>query len=84
MLHLRGLAGQPALVADGLSVPREVWQIGDIIVQRHTFDLPPDTPIGQYQPLIGIYWLDTMEHWVITAGPHAGNDHIPLPAVTIE
>ena len=35
MLHLVAPDGAHHLVADGLGVPIEQWQVGDIIVQRH-------------------------------------------------
>ncbi len=65
MAHMVGPDGAPVAVADGLGVPVQVWQPGDIIVQRHRFTVPADVPSGEYALQIGAYWLDTMERWTI-------------------
>jgi hypothetical protein len=41
MAHLVGDDGHPVGVADGLGVPVEVWQAGDVLVQYHHFPLAP-------------------------------------------
>lgn len=79
MLHLVGPGGTPVVVGDGLGVPREQWQAGDIIVQRHRLPLPDGAPSGDYTPEAGAYWLDTLERWRTATGA----DTIPLPPVTV-
>ena len=79
MLHLVGPGGTPVVVGDGLGVPREQWQAGDIIVQRHRLPLPDGAPPGDYTPEAGAYWLDTLERWRTATGA----DTIPLPPVTV-
>jgi len=69
MLHLRDAAGQPIAVGDGLGVPIEQWQNGDLIVQRHQLTLPPETPPGTYHLVAGAYWLDSLERLSSTTGP---------------
>jgi hypothetical protein len=44
MLHLTGSDGSP-LVADGLGVPVDNWQVGDLFLQRHLFLLPAEAPV---------------------------------------
>jgi len=61
MAHLLRGDGQPVGVADGLGVPLDVWQAGDILVQYHEFELPPDLEGGTYWLQTGVYWLDTLE-----------------------
>ena len=61
MLHLIGPGGTPVVVGDGLGVPLESWQVGDVLVQRHRLTLPQDAPIGDYTLYTGAYWLDTLE-----------------------
>ncbi len=39
--------------------PTSSWQAGEIIVDRHQFDLPPDAPAGPYRLALGLYLLDT-------------------------
>ena len=82
MLHLMGPGGAPVLVADGLGVPIESWQIGDVIVQRHALLIPADAPPGEYTPTTGVYWLDTMERWKV-GGEQAG-DQLTLPALVVD
>jgi len=84
MLHLVGPGGQPVIVGDGLGVPHELWQVGDVLVQRHALSIPPDAPAGAYTPHTGVYWLDTVERWTVRAGSQTGQDHIVLPALTIK
>jgi hypothetical protein len=50
-------------VGDGLGVPIEQWQPGDVIVQRHKLMVPKETMPGRYGLQIGAYWLDTQERW---------------------
>jgi 4-amino-4-deoxy-L-arabinose transferase-like glycosyltransferase len=74
MMHLTGPGGDPAIVGDGLGVPVQIWQVGDVIVQRHRLPLPADAPLGEYTLTTGAYWLDTMERWPIErAGELVGN-----------
>jgi len=79
MLHLVGPNGAPRLVADGLGVPIEQWQAGDIIMQRHEIKIPSDAPAGNYQLLTGAYWLDTLKRWPVLSG-----DTLTLSPIMIE
>jgi len=81
MLHLVGPGGA-VITGDGLGVPIENWQIGDVIVQRHVLPLPADAPPGEYTPTTGVYWLDTMERWKVE-GEQAG-DQLTLPALAVD
>jgi 4-amino-4-deoxy-L-arabinose transferase-like glycosyltransferase len=72
MAHLVGPGNTPALVGDGLGVPPETWQAGDVIVQRHRLTLPPDAPGGDYALYVGAYWLDSMERWSTSSGAQLG------------
>jgi len=80
MLHLVGPEGKPRLVADGLGVPIEQWQVGDVVVQRHRLAIPLDTPPGNYQLVTGAYWLDTLERWTASDG----TDTVTLSQVHVE
>jgi len=46
--------------------PTSSWQAGEIIVDRHQFDLPPDAPEGPYRLAVGFYLLDTGERVAVT------------------
>jgi hypothetical protein len=78
MAHLIGPGGTGVAVGDGLGVPIEQWQVGDIIAQQHTLTLPPDAPHGAYTIRVGAYWLDTMERWIFTLPGGNTQDHIDL------
>ncbi len=83
MMHLIGPGGQPVIVGDGLAVPVDQWQPGDILVQRHRLSLPADAPAGEYSPFTGVYWLDTMERWPVEINEKPAGDRVSLPAVQI-
>ena len=51
MAHLVDDDGNPAGVADGLGVPIEAWQAGDVIVQYHNFALNPNLWDNASDPL---------------------------------
>jgi 4-amino-4-deoxy-L-arabinose transferase-like glycosyltransferase len=81
MMHLAGPGGAPMVVGDGLGVPVEQWQIGDVIVQRHALAIPADAPQGEYTPATGVYWLDTMELWAVEREGDPIGTHVALPAI---
>jgi hypothetical protein len=83
MAHLVGPDGVPVVVADGLGVPVQAWQPGDILVQRHRFTVPADAPAGEYTLQIGAYWLDTMERWTFQLEDGSTCDTWHLDKVTI-
>lgn len=57
MAHLVGADGKVLAVGDGLGVPPEQWQAGDMIVQRHTLPLPDNLAAGTYRVRTGAYWI---------------------------
>ena len=65
MAHVLGSDGHVIAVGDGLSVPIESWQVGDVFVQRHSLALPKDAMPGSYWIQTGVYWLDTEERWLV-------------------
>jgi len=81
MGHLVGAEGRPVAVGDGLGVPWDQLQPGDILVQRHFLSAPQDLPAGRYWLQTGAYWLDTMERWAVLAGDEVGGDRIVLTDV---
>ena len=78
MLHLVDTSGAPIATGDGLGLPVDQWQPGDVIVQRHTLMILADAPPARYQLRGGAYWLDDMTH--LTSGD---DDSIPLPFIEI-
>lgn len=83
MAHLVAPDGRVIANGDGLGVPVENWQPGDVIVQHHRLAIPSDASPGQYQVLAGAYWLDTMERWSVLSGGTPGADTLTLSPVTV-
>jgi hypothetical protein len=73
MAHVLGPDGQTMAVGDGLGVPIESWQAGDVFIQRHTLALPKDTPPGMYRVQTGVYWLEDGKRWTVRDNSAAGN-----------
>jgi 4-amino-4-deoxy-L-arabinose transferase-like glycosyltransferase len=67
MAHALGPDGRVIAAGDGLGVPIESWQPGDIFIQRHTLTVPKDAPSGSYWLQTGVYWLDDAlrERWPV-------------------
>jgi len=78
MAHLLAPDGHPVSVGDGLGVPIEDWRVGDTIVQRHVFEIPPDTPPGTYWVQIGAYTLTDLHRLAIISGAQPAADRIVL------
>lgn len=71
MAHLLDAHGVPVAVADGLGVPIEGWQPGDIVVQHHLFSAPAG---GPYYVELGAYWLDTLARWPVSVDARVPGD----------
>jgi len=67
MAHLLNDQGQSLGVADGLGVMSENWQMNDILIQRHTFEVPKGQDLKLWLRT-GVYWLDTGDRWSIASG----------------
>ncbi len=79
MAHLIAADGRVVAVADGLGVPVENWLVGDMLVQRHIFEVPASAPPGPYWFRIGVYKLaGTRRLPALLNGLPAG-DQILLP-----
>ena len=81
MGHLVNADGIPVSVEDGLGVPWDQLQAGDVLVQRHALSLPSESPAGDYWLQTGAYWLDTMERWEVVTRDSVIGDHILLEAL---
>ena len=82
MGHMVTPDGHPVAVSDGLGVPIEQWQPGDIIVQRHRFQVPSGAQTDLVSIRTGAYWLDTLERWSIQ--DEEGNFSDQIEVVTID
>jgi hypothetical protein len=63
MAHILTPDGRAIAVGDGLGVPLESWQPGDVFVQRHKLTLPQDAQRGSYWIQTGVYGLDDGRRW---------------------
>ncbi|MEA3308991.1 MAG: hypothetical protein U9Q70_05715, partial [Chloroflexota bacterium] len=78
MAHLITAAGETLEVADGLGVPPDSWQTGDIIIQRHQFS----AHAGKLYLRTGAYWQADGVRWSLAT--NAGADAIFIPLSTPE
>lgn len=53
--HMVGRDGIPIAQADRLDAPAQGWQSGVWLIQLHTLTVPPDTAVGTYPLVIGLY-----------------------------
>ena len=83
MAHLVKPDGTPIAVGDGLGVPIEQWQPGDMIVQRHQLKVPYGTPNGNYPIQTGVYWLDTMERLPTLDKNGKASDQLLLTTIAV-
>jgi hypothetical protein len=67
MLHMRAPTGEGLAVGDGLGVPVEQWQAGDVLVQRHTLAVPDPAPDAAVL-VAGAYWLDDVSRLQTASG----------------
>jgi len=66
-VHLVDVAGDTWAVGDALDFSSVQWQDGDVIVQQHTLELPPDIPPGTYWIAAGLYDLVTGARYPLRA-----------------
>jgi len=83
MGHLLNADGIPVAVGDGLGVPWNQLQPGDVLVQHHTLTVSQESMGGTYWLQTGAYWLDTMERWNILVEDGIAGDRILLTALEI-
>jgi hypothetical protein len=81
MAHLLAEDGRVVSVGDGLGVPVENWQVGDIIAQRHELKIPPDASPGAYWAHVGVYTLADLRRLAVKGQPAA--DRIVLARIKV-
>lgn len=54
-VHVLGPDGVPFAHQDTLHVPAQGWRLGDLFIQLHEFTIPPETAVGDYPLVIGLY-----------------------------
>jgi hypothetical protein len=80
--HLVSADGRELAASDGLGVPIEVWQPGDVFVQRHELSIPESATAGTYGLQVSVCWQGTGECWMADTGGATG-DRVLLAAVEV-
>jgi len=83
MAHLLDDDGRLVAGGDGLGVPIDQWEVGDLIVQHHTLDLPPGTT-GRFWLQTGVYWSDSLERWQILHQGSVVGDRLLVGEIQLE
>jgi 4-amino-4-deoxy-L-arabinose transferase-like glycosyltransferase len=82
-VHLIGADGVPVAQGDAYLLAGEAltstWRKGEVIVDTHTIDLPPDLPAGEYRVRVGFYDEPTGERLPLADG----SDNLVLPSPVI-
>jgi hypothetical protein len=81
MGHLVDASGQPVAVGDGLGVPWQQLQPGDLLVQRHLLTNPPDAAGEDLWIHTGVYRLDPLTRFDVLDQGRPVGDRILLTVV---
>jgi len=84
MAHLLDKEGRPVAVGDGLGVPVESWQAGDVILQRHILEITPDAAPGTYWVQTGMYALADLQRFAIRSDGQLVGDRIVLARLEVD
>ena len=62
-LHLAAESGPPLAQDDDQpqdgTYPTSFWDVGEVVTETRTIDIPPDLPTGEYPLVAGLYVLET-------------------------
>ena len=83
-VHLLDENGQIVAQLDRESVLADTLQAGDIFMQLHQIDLPPDLPPGTYRLTLGWYTSDTGKRLPIYEKDTLSGDRLFLQAVEVK
>lgn len=78
-VHLTDSDGRLMAQSDGLNAPPQFWRTGDVIVQLHRFQVPPDAAPGTYHWTVGLYNAQTL----VRERFKFGGDELRLPDVEV-
>jgi hypothetical protein len=76
-------SGDRLVNSDGLGVPPQMWQPGDLITQRHMFKIPSDWPAGEYALHVGLYSVETNLRYPLRVNGQPGDDYPLLTTLRI-
>jgi hypothetical protein len=82
-VHLLDQNGSIVAQHDRQSVLADTLQPGDVFMQLHQIDLPPDLPPGTYRLTLGLYTSDTGKRLPLHEGDVIRGDRLFLMPVTV-
>jgi hypothetical protein len=86
-IHLRDGANNTLINGDhqpydGL-VPTSRWPVGQTVKETIRLDLPSDLPAGEYQVMVGMYLLDTLERLPVN-DDISGESAVVIPGILVQ
>ncbi|MFQ5398215.1 MAG: ArnT family glycosyltransferase [Anaerolineae bacterium] len=81
--HIQGADGAPIAQADQLDVPSDGWIPGDVFIQLHEFQLPPDTAAGDYPVVVGVYTQHDRQRLPVLQNGEAAGDLLRLTTLHV-
>ena len=67
--HLLNVNSVSVAGVDGFGLPAKQFRPGDVIAQRHRFEILPDAPEGRCTIEVGFHRLDTLERYAVVGAP---------------
>ena len=84
MAHLISADGRAIAVGDGLGFTADQWQVGDVFVQRHLFQIPANVTTGTLWAQTGLYTLDNVQRLPVTVNGTAAGDSLRLASLQVK
>ena len=84
LAHLVAEDEQAITVGDGLGVPIESWNVGDLIIQAHLLNIPKDAAPGIYLVTTGIYALDDLKRFPILIDGKRAGEQLILTSIQVK
>jgi len=82
--HLLDVEGKKVTQRDGFGLPERYWREGLVLVQWFDLELPPETPVGDYTLITGMYRLsDFSRAQVVDEGNVIVEDFISLGTIHV-
>jgi hypothetical protein len=72
--------GERLVGSDGLGVPPQMWQAGDVIVERYVLPIPRDWPPGDSALHVGLYSAESGKRYALRS---TGDEHPQLTTVPV-
>jgi hypothetical protein len=84
MAHLVTNDGRAMAVADGLGFTADQWQVGDVFIQRHVFQILAGTPPGTLWAQTGLYTLDNIQRLPVSVNGAPAGDTLRLTSLQVK